>query len=1144
LPLGESIALPPSPKTRKPRILPGRAVSQVHQAMDRRARYTTCFDAAANAESFRCAAAEAGLELPADIIPDGQFHRFSTRPDRPSDDAGWYVWHGDHGVAGDWRRAGAEPLVRWSARSCGRRSDAAEIARLRTQAAQTRAAADRDAAQKRDDAACEAQDIWVAASPAPADHPFLAAKGVQAHGLRIFTGAGTWRRKIRDMSLMGCLVIPLRAPDGTLQSLEFVGGAHKNNKRFLTGGRKQGCSYEIPGDSAATLLCEGFATGASLHEATGYTVVCAMDATNLRSVAQALRARHPDALILLAGDHDKNGTGLRAAQEAAGKIGCAIAIPTGEDMDWNDVAATEGLAAVRAATDTAIRAHLASTPAGRAALTVTTPAVALSLGPRLAAAMERAEPPAAQSHTADIGPARTQISAAIRGQLARVAASREDAPEAAERSDSLIVRATVGLGKSSGAVAAIADQVAAIRAGKLRVLIVVQNHQQAERNVRELAAGGVDAKRYVGRTGPMEGIADDWCQPATTCWAMARVRQVADQHHPPAAEYCRICPHGLRAAAEQAIFPPQRDKAHKEFLATCGRQGLDPTAVQPCKFLYEAMPAYLEAQVLILPYQAYTERLVRPNPDAPPCAVILDEDIPLMRDITVTLSDIDQWRARVESGEIHMLGRATETDHPLILAALATLTTAIGERGQNPDTLAGLHDAIDAVSEKYGDTLEHGATWAWERIRWTYDESGRETGEIDAPLRALATIRAALAGDGAAATWGDDLVLRLTETTPLAERVCGGDAVLLDATISDGHISALRARAARAGRKIDLLDVQARQRVEITYLSGVGYTRGRRSDPYHAEMKARHGLGVAAMMAAASAARAGTARRKLALLTQLPLEQSADVRQAVEEWGGPVEIGHWGRDERAHNRWSGYDLILAGLPWPSPAVIQARWDQLRVLDPTLPVHPPAEYAAELVAADVVQAVGRARAIYAPVDDPIRVIIAARITPELREELDKYGLRITDERRNPLACRAPRDEAAVLRFLIAELDRRLRDGDRSSTSRDALARALRAAGLHISTDAFDQLLTHLVPSEERGGKRHRDPIRYMLLLVRRARAALRALDTSVARTINAATEGMVAALRPLVRRLLEGLGDWLRLPVTIPHTGPPAPAGPA
>ncbi len=1107
--------------------------------------FTTCTPHAINIAlsdgpaEFRAAAAAAGLVLPATLIADGNPHRFSTRPDRPRDDAGWYVWHGDHGVAGDWRRAGAEPLVRWSARGDGRRSDAAEIARLRAQAAQTRAAADRDAAQKRGDAAREAQSIWAVAGPAPADHGYLAARGVQAHGLRIFGGAGTWRRKIGGLPLQGCLVVPLRDAEGAIHTLEFVG--RDGEKRFLTGGRKQGCYYEILGDATAILVAEGYATGASLHEATGYTVACAMDKDNLRPVAQALRAAHPDTLMVIAGDHDENGSGQRAAAAAARAVGGIVAIPAERGQDWNDVHQAEGLEAVRAAIDAALRAHLTATPAGRAALTAAARPIPMRSGSRLTAALARARP-RAEIQTESVEAARARIRAAVQSRLDAL----RDRPADALPAPSLIIRITTGAGKTSSTVSAIIND-PDVRASRVRILYVVTDHAQAGEIVAALKKGGIHAVEYYGRSAPLEHVAAS-DQPDTTCLRMPTVRAVGGQHHPIAAACCRTCVHGQLAAS---LCGPdgKAAEANAAFLATCRRQGRDPESVQPCWVFERAMRRYHAADVLVMPYQAYTDKLTRGelNPfggaEHKPCLVVIDEGVPLMRDLTVRLADIEKWTARTRewADRLHR-GCDPQAAHPAIFETFRLLSAAIWECGAKSDTLAELRAALETVHDTYAEKFVHGGTWAWESVRWAEDEQGRETGELDIPLRALESVRAALAGEDAAATWTDQ-ALHITELTALAERVCEGDTVLLDATIDDRTTVALRDRAARTGRKIDLLHVQVRQHMKITHLAGRSYAKGLRAAPWYLEQKDRNTGDLTAVLGAISVAHRD-GQRLWGVITQRSLALEDAVKRALEEFGGPVEVGYWGRDERAHNRWSQHNLILLGLPWPSPQVAQSRWDRLRALDPALPMHPPAEYAAELVAADVVQAIGRGRAIYAPADDPIRVLLAANVTPELSAELEKYGLHVAEVRKNPLAGRSPRDEAAVLRILIAALDRRLRDDDMASTARDTLAHACRAMGLRISTDAFHVLLASLVPVAERGGKRHRDPTRYVLLLLRRAREALRALDTAVRRTIEIATEGMDATIRPLVRRLLEGLGDCLRLTVTIPHHDPPLRTAPA
>jgi phage/plasmid primase-like uncharacterized protein len=56
-------------------------------------------------DQFRTAIYGAGLNPPEVIEPDGKLHRFASNG-KPSDDAGWYVFHDDGipaGAFGDWR---------------------------------------------------------------------------------------------------------------------------------------------------------------------------------------------------------------------------------------------------------------------------------------------------------------------------------------------------------------------------------------------------------------------------------------------------------------------------------------------------------------------------------------------------------------------------------------------------------------------------------------------------------------------------------------------------------------------------------------------------------------------------------------------------------------------------------------------------------------------------------------------------------------------------------------------------------------------------------------------------------------------------------------------------------------------------------
>ncbi|MDD2801875.1 MAG: hypothetical protein PHE96_10485, partial [Methylococcales bacterium] len=63
-----------------------------------------------------------------------------------------------------------------------------------------------------------------------------------------------------------------------------------HGKRFLSGGQKKGCYFCLGYRTDKILICEGFATAASLFESTGLLTVVAFDAGNLKEVAINIRA--------------------------------------------------------------------------------------------------------------------------------------------------------------------------------------------------------------------------------------------------------------------------------------------------------------------------------------------------------------------------------------------------------------------------------------------------------------------------------------------------------------------------------------------------------------------------------------------------------------------------------------------------------------------------------------------------------------------------------------------------------------------------------------------------------------------------------------------------------------------------------------
>lgn len=302
-----------------------------------------------NIEQFRAAIHSAGLHPPEVIEPDGRLHRFASSGKR-SDDAGWYVLHDDAipaGAFGDWRTGASET---WRA-DIGRRLSPQEEAAHRARLDAMRRAREAEDAQRKAEACEKAAAIWQGARPAPDDHVYLLGKGIRAHGLRVHDGA---------------LVIPMR--DGQeLHSLQFIAG--NGEKRFLAGGRVNGCYFPIGKPDGARCIAEGYATGASIHEATGCAVAVAFNAGNLPPVARALRAKFPDLRLTVCADDDSRtpgNPGLTKAREAAQATGALLAVPDfganrrDSATDFNDLHRHAGLETVRACIEAAQRIESSS----------------------------------------------------------------------------------------------------------------------------------------------------------------------------------------------------------------------------------------------------------------------------------------------------------------------------------------------------------------------------------------------------------------------------------------------------------------------------------------------------------------------------------------------------------------------------------------------------------------------------------------------------------------------------------------------------------------------------------------------------------------------------------------------------------------
>ena len=270
------------------------------------------------------------------INQTGKIQRFSANGKR-GDLAGWCVWYGMAGACGNWRTGESHT---WRSDRYQRLTKA-ERQRIDRQIKQAEARRKRELEAGYQRIAEQARADIQGFCPATADHPYLIEKRIEPHGALI-DGRNVL---IITMYYKGKIVsyqriFPVRLPDGT-------------NKRFLKGGRKKGCYHPIGNKGTGDLgICEGFATGASIHEATGDDVVVAFDAGNLLPVARAMRDKYPDRKIILWADDDyrrvdRNGhpenIGVIKATEAAQAINGYLAVPDfGEKRpegatDFNDL---------------------------------------------------------------------------------------------------------------------------------------------------------------------------------------------------------------------------------------------------------------------------------------------------------------------------------------------------------------------------------------------------------------------------------------------------------------------------------------------------------------------------------------------------------------------------------------------------------------------------------------------------------------------------------------------------------------------------------------------------------------------------------------------------------------------------------------
>ena len=231
----------------------------------------------------------------------GKLTRCKVEGDREK--RGWYSLHeiiGNDGQAlivgsfGIWQGAdnGAQKVQIERDREMSRD----QLDAIRKRLAEDRREADRQRAADARRAAERAMATWAKLHPT-GESGYLEAKGVLAHGIKF--------------SPSGAIAIPVADINGRIHGLELIRTkalAEKQRKPakefWPTGMIKAGHFHLIGVVEWIILIAEGYATAASLFEATGFPVAVAFDSGNLAAVAEAMHHRYPRAKILIAADDD------------------------------------------------------------------------------------------------------------------------------------------------------------------------------------------------------------------------------------------------------------------------------------------------------------------------------------------------------------------------------------------------------------------------------------------------------------------------------------------------------------------------------------------------------------------------------------------------------------------------------------------------------------------------------------------------------------------------------------------------------------------------------------------------------------------------------------------------------------------------
>jgi putative DNA primase/helicase len=269
------------------------------------------------------------------IIADSQLHRFYVEGDKQGSKNGWYILFADNvvpsGVFGTWK-IGLTHI--WCSKKRQYMSQY-ELEEHKKQIVQAKRKFEEERLKAQQEAANRAEKLWESRTYITYSiHPYLISK-------QIGICCARW--------LGDSLALPIIDLDGKIWSLQFI--RPDGTKMMLTDGAITSHFIPVqgnPNEGRKILICEGFATGATLvQHYPNDCVIAACNAGNLKPVALLIRQKFPKVEMIICADDDrlkKENTGLIKAHEAAIASGSLFTRPEWPEgspkslSDFNDLA--------------------------------------------------------------------------------------------------------------------------------------------------------------------------------------------------------------------------------------------------------------------------------------------------------------------------------------------------------------------------------------------------------------------------------------------------------------------------------------------------------------------------------------------------------------------------------------------------------------------------------------------------------------------------------------------------------------------------------------------------------------------------------------------------------------------------------------